>query len=41
MGLFAGDEIDFLWNVASGTTPWPIVTAFFRYDASLAVNLTG
>jgi hypothetical protein len=41
MGLFAGDEIDFLWNVPTGTTPLPIVTAFFRYDASLAVNLTG
>src|SRR5580658_3368676 len=41
MGLFAGDEIDFLWNVPSATTPLPIVTAFFRYDSSLAVNKTG
>jgi len=41
MGLFAGDEIDFLWNVASSTTPLPVVTAFFRYDADLAVNKTG
>jgi len=41
MGLFAGDEIDFLWNVPSTTTPLPIVTAFFRYDSSLAVNKTG
>ena len=41
MGLFAGDEIDFLWNVVSSTTPLPIVTAFFRYDASLPQNKTG
>jgi hypothetical protein len=41
MGLFAGDEIDFLWNVASSTTPLPVVTAFFRYDASLPQNITG
>lgn len=41
MGLFAGDEIDFLWNVLSTTTPLPIVTAFFRYDASLPQNKTG
>ena len=41
MGLFAGDEIDFLWNVVSTTTPLPVVTAFFRYDSSLAVNKTG
>jgi hypothetical protein len=41
MGLFAGDEIDFLWNVPSATRPLPIVTAFFRYDSSLAVNKTG
>jgi hypothetical protein len=41
MGLFAGDEIDFLWNVKSTTTPLPVVTAFFRYDSSLAVNKTG
>jgi hypothetical protein len=38
MGLFAGDEIDFLWNVPVGTTPLPVVTAFFRYDASLPYN---
>jgi hypothetical protein len=41
MGLFAGDEIDFLWSVVSSTRPLPIVTAFFRYDSSLAVNKTG
>jgi hypothetical protein len=41
MGLFAGDEIDFLWNVASGSTPLPVVTAYFRYDASLPQNKTG
>lgn len=41
MGLFAGDEIDFLWNVVSSTTPLPVVTAFFRYDESLAVNKMG
>jgi hypothetical protein len=41
MGLFAGDEIDFLWNVSSSTTPLPIVTAFFRYDASLPQNKSG
>lgn len=41
MGLFAGDEIDFLWNVPSSTTPLPVVTAYFRYDASLPQNKTG
>jgi hypothetical protein len=41
MGLFAGDEIDFLWNVVSSTTPLPVVTAFFRYDASLPQNRMG
>ena len=41
MGLFAGDEIDFLWNVIETTTPLPIVTAFFRYDASLPQNQMG
>jgi hypothetical protein len=41
MGLYAGDEIDFLWNVVSSTTPLPIVTAYFRYDASLPQNKTG
>jgi hypothetical protein len=41
MGLFAGDEIDFLWNVPSSTTPVPVVTAFFRYDADLPQNKTG
>jgi hypothetical protein len=41
MGLFAGDELDFLWNVASSTTPLPVVTAYFRYDASLPQNITG
>lgn len=41
MGLFAGDEIDFLWNVPSSTTPLPVVTAYFRYDQDLAVNKTG
>lgn len=41
MGLFAGDEIAFLWNVVSSTTPRPIVTAYFRYDASLPQNKTG
>jgi hypothetical protein len=41
MGLFAGDEIDFLWNVAHTVTPLPVVTAFFRYDASLPQNKTG
>jgi hypothetical protein len=38
MGLRAGDEIAFLWNVASSATPQPVVTAYFRYDESLAVN---
>jgi hypothetical protein len=41
MGLFSGDEIAFLWNVAAGTTPVPVVTAFFRYDASLPQNAGG
>jgi hypothetical protein len=41
MGLFAGDEIDFLWDVASGTMPLPVVTAYFRYDQDLAVNKSG
>ena len=41
MGLFAGDEIDFLWNVSSSTTPLPIVTAYFRYDTSLPQNKQG
>ena len=41
MGLFAGDEIDFLWNVVQTTEPLPIVTAYFRYDASLPQNKTG
>jgi hypothetical protein len=41
LGLRAGDEIYFLWNVASSTTPIPIVTAFFRYDAALIVNKGG
>lgn len=41
MGMFAGDEIALLWNVPSSTTPLPVVTAFFRYDASLPQNITG
>lgn len=41
MGLYAGDEIDFLWNVVSTTLPLPVVTAFFRYDADLPQNKTG
>jgi hypothetical protein len=41
MGLFAGDQIDFLWNVAAATTPRPVVTAYFRYDASLPQNKQG
>lgn len=41
MGLFAGDELAFLWNVASSSTPLPVVTAFFRYDASLPQNRQG
>jgi hypothetical protein len=41
MGLFAGDELAFLWNVPTGTTPLPVVTAFFRYDTSLPQNKTG
>lgn len=41
MGLFAGDEIAFLWNVPKTTTPLPVVTAFFRYDASLPQNRMG
>jgi len=41
MGLFAGDEIDFLWNIVSTSTPLPVVTAYFRYDASLPQNQGG
>lgn len=41
MLLNAGDEIDFLWTAAASVTPVPVVTAWFRYDASLAVNQTG
>jgi hypothetical protein len=41
MHMLAGDEIDFLWNVASSTTPLPVVTAYFRYDPDLPQNKTG
>jgi hypothetical protein len=41
IGLRAGDEIDFLWNVPSSATPLPVVTAWFRYDAALRVNQMG
>jgi hypothetical protein len=41
MGLFAGDELDFCWNVVSTTRPLPVVIAYFRYDASLPQNQGG
>lgn len=33
-----GDEIDFLWNVASTVALAPVVVLWLRYDASLARN---
>jgi hypothetical protein len=36
--LRSGDELYFFWQLASSTTPVPVVTLFFRYDAALAAN---
>lgn len=33
-----GDEIDFLWSVASSTTPLPVVTLWLRYDIDIPAN---
>lgn len=38
MLLKPGDEIDFLWSVASSVTPKPMVTMWFRYDNDIPVN---
>lgn len=36
--LKPGDEMDFLWKVATSVTPAPIVTIWTRYDADLPAN---
>ena len=33
-----GDELFFFWNIASSSTPVPVVTIMLRYDADLTVN---
>lgn len=33
-----GQEIYFMWNVANGTTPLPLVTLWLRYDPALPGN---
>lgn len=35
MVLHPGDQVDFCWTAANGTTPLPQVTAWLRYDPSL------
>jgi len=34
----SGDELFFFWQLASASTPVPVVTCFFRYDADLPAN---
>lgn len=36
----AGDEVDFLWNLATASTAAPTVTMWLRYDPSLPQNLS-
>jgi len=36
--LRQGDELFFFWQLASSTTPVPVVTLFLRYDADLPAN---
>ena len=36
--LFDGYELFFFWQLASSTTPVPVVTVFFRYDADNPAN---
>lgn len=38
MLLQPGDEVDFLWSVAIGTTPLPVVTMWLRYDVDIPAN---
>ena len=33
-----GDELFFFWQLASGSTPVPVVTCFFRYDTTIPAN---
>ncbi len=33
-----GDELDFLWAIATSVTPAPVVTVWTRYDADLPGN---
>jgi len=35
----SGDEIDFLWAVATSVTPAPQATLWLRYDSTLARNV--
>lgn len=36
--LRQGNELYFFWNLASSSTPVPLVTCWFRYDADLPAN---
>jgi hypothetical protein len=36
--LEPGDELDFLWSAAAGTTPVPVVTLWLRYDIDIPAN---
>ena len=38
MPITPGDEIDFLWSVASSATPKPLVTLWLRYDIDIPAN---
>lgn len=33
-----GNELFFFWNLASSSTPAPLVTCWFRYDADIPAN---
>lgn len=33
-----GNELYFFWNLASSTTPVPVVTLYLRYDADIPAN---
>lgn len=35
-----GDELFFLWNLASSTTPLPVVTLYLRFDTDLPANVS-
>ena|SRR6516164_10380586 len=39
MLLIPSNELDFLWNIPTSNTTVPIVTAWFRFDASIAANM--